>query len=1151
MPPKAAGRLFNDEAKTQILSEMEVSKFNGNACMRCGELEHGHINECDVKQMKQLWSKGDGKFVKLDRMLAEDYYQTELKRLVEEGIYTPVSKAQTASTIQTGAENPTQSEVQTVEPPTGEDTTSSTTPSDAPATPAKKRTPIKTENVGKVEYKEETLQAQGILDGIPKDGLPNVKTELVGPPTSRGELNVITNYVQVRKVPAQLYTYALTFWRPSLDALKPEARVELHKRLELKLVFSAMQEADALGLKKNQKAWATDYRSLWCESAMQGPNQEDTEWDTPGFDCQLLDGRTYQGVYATVKQGELLSNIEKVLREEHISNSNDYIRALNAHVAQCVRRYNKESSESITQLGANKFYLDRGFKQMFNYKNEDLGLRAVRGYYMSIRPGALGSLLNVNVATTAFLPPVRVSDLLKLLSRRSVEKMLRGKRVKLTYRRQDFQENKDAGFSINDELPRTKVFQQFGINASEQKFFTVLGKSKSTSGHISPGDNGTSVLKYFQEMKAQMPGKNSQDLLCVNVGKRVKSLGNKDLTKSMRQQSLDGAQWIPACLLQIVPYQPMTGQMSSEHTTEMLKHAVHLPAENASLIDQEGLRILGLKAQVGAGSKEQLTNLGFQLDSKLIRLAAKKLPLPRLVYEHQKAEGTTRHEPVIDEARASWNLNNAAFTKPGTLNAVHVMPMDEWFRRDQSSTELEIMKDFISQLNAHHVRAVAGRAEEEDYCTERNVEDYLKAWFRNWCKSNDCTVILLQKKDFDIYAKIKRTADFSGYHTICAVGSKITDRPLRGINTFRQQHFSNMALKVNLKLGGDNHWLNDDDLNKVLGGKELRQTTIIFGSDVTHPGHGAKIGTPSIACVVSTVDANFMSYRGSMRLQAGGQEQIDEANLRSMIKEQLNTWKSYNDGKLPTRILFYRDGVSESQFAAVEGTEIPQIAEAYKEAGGDSNKLSVCFLVVGKRHHTRFYAADKNATYEAKEKIRGGSKGKPQERWYLNGNVKAGLVVDSVVTAPKPTNFFLQSHCAIKGTARSAHYYVLQNNTNISEEDLQKLTMMLCYTFGRSTTGVSYATPAYVADRLCDRGRSYIRLWADDELAEPVFSYKKPKGADGNERKLTDSEILEQKKEMVNEFLRSGLWGKYQDGSTEPERLNPWHPNLDQGMFWM
>ncbi|KAF2740263.1 hypothetical protein EJ04DRAFT_508252 [Polyplosphaeria fusca] len=73
--------------------------------------------------------------------------------------------------------------------------------------------------------------------------------------------------------------------------------------------------------------------------------------------------------------------------------------------------------------------------------------------------------------------------------------------------------------------------------------------------------------------------------------------------------------------------------------------------------------------------------------------------------------------------------------------------------------------------------------------------------------------------------------------------------------------------------------------------------------------------------------------------------------------------------------------------------------------------------------------------------------------------------------------YFLQSHNGIKGTARPANYFVLKNEIGLSSLELQLLTHNLCYTYVRATLGVSYASPAYYADRLCERGRCYVREW--------------------------------------------------------------------------
>jgi len=49
-------------------------------------------------------------------------------------------------------------------------------------------------------------------------------------------------------------------------------------------------------------------------------------------------------------------------------------------------------------------------------------------------------------------------------------------------------------------------------------------------------------------------------------------------------------------------------------------------------------------------------------------------------------------------------------------------------------------------------------------------------------------------------------------------------------------------------------------------------------------------------------------------------------DLRGMIKELLISYYKSTGSKKPKRLLFYRDGVSEGQFAEVSRTEIPQVS---------------------------------------------------------------------------------------------------------------------------------------------------------------------------------------------------------------------------------
>jgi eukaryotic translation initiation factor 2C len=76
------------------------------------------------------------------------------------------------------------------------------------------------------------------------------------------------------------------------------------------------------------------------------------------------------------------------------------------------------------------------------------------------------------------------------------------------------------------------------------------------------------------------------------------------------------------------------------------------------------------------------------------------------------------------------------------------------------------------------------------------------------------------------------------------------------------QYFANVALKVNMKLGGINHAVDEASIGKL-----RLPPTMLVGMDVTHPGPSTVKGTPSIAAVVASADLRFSQYPASMRIQ--------------------------------------------------------------------------------------------------------------------------------------------------------------------------------------------------------------------------------------------------------------------------------------------
>lgn len=161
---------------------------------------------------------------------------------------------------------------------------------------------------------------------------------------------------------------------------------------------------------------------------------------------------------------------------------------------------------------------------------------------------------------------------------------------------------------------------------------------------------------------------------------------------------------------------------------------------------------------------------------------------------------------------------------------------------------------------------------------------------------------------------------------------------------------------------------------------------------------------------------------------------IDPEKLTDMVAERVSDWYYENQSTYPKNILYYRDGVSDSQFKTVKDEEVPCIVEGFnafvkqsKDQGKGKGKAvdppepKITALVVTKRHHTRFYPQD------------------AKDRQDDNHNCKPGTLVERGVTSPYFADFYLQSHNGIKGTAKPAHYWLLQNDMGMNSMNLQYL----------------------------------------------------------------------------------------------------------------
>jgi eukaryotic translation initiation factor 2C len=202
-------------------------------------------------------------------------------------------------------------------------------------------------------------------------------------------------------------------------------------------------------------------------------------------------------------------------------------------------------------------------------------------------------------------------------------------------------------------------------------------------------------------------------------------------------------------------------------------------------------------------------------------------------------------------------------------------------------------------------------------------------------------LVLLPNQNALLYDSIKTLLDCElGVPSQFCVGSKFAKTS--------DQYFANVAMKINQKLGGVNHTV---DIKRMA---PLDVHTIIFGVDVTHPSPGSAETAPSIAGVVASIDAMFSQYPASMRCQEGRKEMVVE--LEAMIVERLQLWQRRNQRRLPQKVIVYRDGVGESQYSTVIEVEGAAFKSAFDRLYGAASKHpKISIIMVGKRHHTRFY----------------------------------------------------------------------------------------------------------------------------------------------------------------------------------------------------
>lgn len=445
----------------------------------------------------------------------------------------------------------------------------------------------------------------------------------------------------------------------------------------------------------------------------------------------------------------------------------------------------------------------------------------------------------------------------------------------------------------------------------------------------------------------------------------------------------------------------------------MIEFAARSPDKNATSIVDSGLKVVKINPLDASGLNVALKKYNIKVSASMLTVDGRILDPPTLRY-------STKANPVRPRD-GKWNLADGNKARPffrgANIGDLSVLIIQEGTRGAVPPNAMsQYLGDFKKTLQAYGVIVGAINGPKTMVLDNKDVHakdskkvgTQLETTLRTFVKKPTFLFVLLANDSPFTYDTIKYVCDVTlGIPCICNIAAKFTKE--KG----QAQYFANVALKFNLKSRGVNHYVSADEM------KPLDARTIVFGIDVTHPSPGSAESSPSVAGVVASSDTLFTQYPASIRTQRGRQEIV--ADLSDMIIERLNLWTAKNKG-LPDKVIIYRDGVSEGQYAIVLNDEYSAFVKAFDKLYGAANKHpKVSIIVVGKRHHTRFYPT---TTENADGRT---------------GNCLPGTVVDRGVTGERLFDFFLVAHQGLQGTSKPAHYVVIKDDNKLGADQLQKL----------------------------------------------------------------------------------------------------------------
>ncbi|PAV62593.1 hypothetical protein WR25_26423 [Diploscapter pachys] len=482
--------------------------------------------------------------------------------------------------------------------------------------------------------------------------------------------------------------------------------------------------------------------------------------------------------------------------------------------------------------------------------------------------------------------------------------------------------------------------------------------------------------------------------------------------------------WFPMELLMVCDLQRVQKEQESVQNQAIIIRC------SAALPEKRFNQTAAMKREIGLVSdNKMLLNAGIKPDDKFTMVKGRVLPQPSIAYAGQG------NRPTTMQAQAGrWRIDRNRFVK------AKVVPKWKWhiLYGGQPRQSDDLVDDYYSKL----IREMSDRGVE---ATEAGVayhgrvnSNTVKAIFEEAKAQGIKFLFFISETAVKLHDQIKlmeleyqvltQEIDYS--------------RMKKTVTNNQRDTLTNVVMKINAKCGGLNHEMTLHGLKTQTKSPIESPNCLILGFEMSATASEA----PCLGFAANH-GANYQYFKGDYRFCDTKNPEALATCIRDICKTVVTEATAARKTAI-NQLVVYLNGPSEGSFKDLITLVTPRIEEAIAPS------KQVTIIVASKSHNERIFQQQISGENATKQ------------------NIPSGTVIDTHIVSPVITEFYMNSHLAFQGTAKSVKYSVIHDQIGYDLNTIECLTHLLSFMHNIVNLATALPAPLLVADRCAKRGRN-------------------------------------------------------------------------------